>query len=212
MSVSHLVTPGSAGVLAPAPPPPIQGGPGSSPLVSPRRCQVGVVPLLLDASVGPHLISGLVLFRPFGNIHLLPPPSPMSPWLFLVRSVVETASTCQEMGSSSSPGAAPEWLHILDPKPPFFGPPFPDLTHQAPDRSPPGRSCSSSLSGRPSGPQFPPYQTQPPPALKQHLGHPWVLQLASEEEEAWGVGLGTWGRGWAGAIPPVCCHGTSGEL
>lgn len=38
------------GVLAPAPPPPTQGGPGSSPLVSPRRCQV---PLLLDASVDP---------------------------------------------------------------------------------------------------------------------------------------------------------------
>lgn len=176
------------GVLAPAPPPPpTQGGPESSPWVSPRRCQVGVLPLLLDASVDPHLISGLVLFYPLGNIHLPPPPSPMSPWLFLVRSVVETASTCQQMGSSSSPGAAPRWLHILDPKPPFFEPPFPDLTHQAPHGSPPGRSCSSSLTGRPSGPQFCPYQTAPtsPEAA------PWPpLGSASRLRGGGGVGGG----------------------
>lgn len=106
------------GVLAPAPPPPpTQGGPESSPWVSPQRCQVGVLPLLLDASVDPHLICGLVFFYPLGNIHLPPPPSPVSPcfWSDLWWKELPPAS---KWGPVHPPGLPPGCSISLTPSHP----------------------------------------------------------------------------------------------
>ena len=126
--------------LPPRPHPPKEGlGSGYTnfllgPLVSPQRCQVGgggAAPAP-RCPCGPRLIPGSVLFRPFRNFNLSPPLSPASPWLFLIRFVVETAPACQETGSRSSPRAAPVGSVYLTPCQPSSGLRFPRSTHQVP--------------------------------------------------------------------------------
>lgn len=104
---------------------------------------------------GPRLIPGSVLFRPFRNFNLFPPPSPVSPWLFLIRFVVETAPACRETGSRSSPRAAPIGSVYLNPCQPSSGLCFPPFDAPRACRSPPGRPCGSSLTRRPSSPWSP---------------------------------------------------------